>query len=349
MVQQEEVPGSLAEELVTVVVPARNEELFIGACLDSVLAQDHRQLQVIVVDGASSDRTAEIVKGFAERDGRVELLINPEQIIPVSLNLALGAARGRWLVRVDAHATIPSHYVSTAVAHLTSGRWAAVGGRKDGIGVTPAGRAIAAVMASPFGVGNSTYHYGTRPQTVEHVPFGAYSVEVARRLGGWNPNLRVNQDFEFDYRLRLAGHEILFDPRLTIEWRCRQNVPDLYRQYHRYGRGKVRVARLHPQSMRMRHLAAPGLVALLAAAAGTAPRRPGVAAVLVSPYALLLAVATARVRQDLDDDARRWVAPAFMAMHVGWGVGFWQALGGVLGEYVRTDEEGLHPGSVRRS
>jgi succinoglycan biosynthesis protein ExoA len=332
MSQQDEVADAGAEELVTVVVPARNEELFIGACLDSVLAQDHRRLQVVVVDGASTDRTAEIVKAYAERDSRIELLVNPEQIIPVSLNLALAAARARWLVRVDAHATVPAHYVSTAVAHLRSGRWAAVGGRKDGVGVTPAGRAIAAVMASRFGVGNSTYHYGTQPQTVEHVPFGAYSVEVARRLGGWNPDLRVNQDFEFDYRVRAAGNEILFDPRLTIDWHCRQSVPDLYRQYRRYGRGKVRVAQLHPRSLRLRHLAAPALVAVLAAAVVTAPRRPAAAAVLASPYAALLGVATVRVRQDLDDEARLWVAPAFVGMHLGWGVGFWQG----AAEIIRT-------------
>jgi len=318
------------QELVTVVVPARDEEAHLEACLDSILAQDHRALQVVVVDGASTDRTAEIVRARAARDSRVELLTNPQGIIPVSLNLALAAARGRWLVRVDAHSAVPPHYVSTAVDLLQSGRWAAVGGRKDGVGVTPAGRAVAAVMASRFGVGNSTYHYGTQPQEVEHVPFGAYSVEVARELGGWDPRLTVNQDFEFDHRLRAAGHHLLFDPRLTIDWHCRQSVPGLYRQYRRYGRGKVRVARLHPESLRPRHLAAPALVTLLAAAGIAARRRPAAAAALAAPYAVLLGAATARVRRDLDDEARPWVAPAFVAMHVGWGVGFWYGVGDLL-------------------
>lgn len=313
-------------DLVTVVIPARDEERNIEACVESVLRQDYRNLQVIVVDGASHDCTPDIVKEIAERDPRVELLHNPAGIIPVSLNLALAAARGPWLVRIDAHATVPPEYVGIAVQHLRTGRWGGVGGRKDGVGFTPAGRAVAAAMASPFGVGNSTYHYGSSVQTVEHVPFGAYPVAVARELGGWDEALRVNQDFEFDYRVRLSGRELLFDPRLVIDWHCRQSVPDLYRQYRRYGQGKVKVAAKHPSSLRLRHFAAPALVASCATAALVAPRRPRLAAAAVAPYALAVAAATARTAPAVDPDARRHLPGAFVAMHAGWGIGFWSGV-----------------------
>ena len=78
-------------------------------------------MQIIVVDGASTDGTADIVRHYAERDPRVELLHNPRAIVPISLNLAARAARGRWFVRIDAHATVPPDYVSTAVGHLFAG------------------------------------------------------------------------------------------------------------------------------------------------------------------------------------------------------------------------------------
>lgn len=314
------------DELVTVVVPARDEEAFIDRCLDSVLAQTHRALQVIVVDGASTDGTATRVRERARRDPRVELLINPDEIIPVSLNLALAAARARWIVRVDAHATVPPTYVATALDRLRSGRWAAVGGRKDGVGVTPAGEAIAVAMASPFGVGNSAYHYATDAREVEHVPFGAYAVEIARELGGWDERLTVNQDFEFDHRLREAGHRILLDPKMTIHWHCRQSIADLFRQYRRYGWGKIAVVRLHPGSLKVRHLAAPALVGSWAAAlALMLGGRRRAAASLVLPYAIGLGVASARVGEQLEDRASKLrVPPAFIAMHAGWGWGFWQ-------------------------
>lgn len=322
-------------DLVTVVIPARNEERFIESCVDSVLAQDERNLQVIVVDGASTDRTADLVKELSTQDNRLELLHNPDAIIPKSLNLALAQARGRWLVRIDAHATVPPDYVSRAVAHLRTGKWGGAGGRKDGVGITPAGKAIAAAMASPFGVGNSTYHYGTAPQVVDHVPFGAYPTDLVRRLGGWDEALAVNQDFEFDWRLRQAGHEILFHPELRIDWHCRQSVPDLFRQYRRYGSGKVKVAEKHPASVRLRHLAAPGLVLWLTAAGIASIRRPRVAVAAVAPYVTAVAVASGATSRHVDRGSRRWLPAAFAAMHVGWGIGFWTGVLRLVGGMIR--------------
>jgi glycosyltransferase involved in cell wall biosynthesis/GT2 family glycosyltransferase len=326
--------GHLAGVLVTVIIPARNEERFIDSCLDAVLAQDLPSVQVIVVDGDSDDATAAIVTARAALDDRVELISKPARIIPVSLNLALGAARGNYLVRIDAHTTVPPDYVRWAVGHLRTGRWGGVGRRKDGVGVTPAGVAVAAAMASRFGIGGSTYRHGTAVQPVEHIPFGAYPTALVRSLGGWDERLAVNQDFEFDVRVREAGHQLLFDPELVIHWPCRQSVPDLFRQYRRYGRGKVRVAWLHPRSLRVRHLTAPALVVLLAAAAGVVPRRPRLAFAALVPYLSAIGLASARTASPLRRMARPYVPAVFVAMHVGWGVGFWQ---GVL-QLLRGDQ-----------
>lgn len=314
----------MSEELVTVVVPARDEERAIGATLESLRAQDYRTLQILVVDGGSTDDTVALVEKHAADDPRVELLHNPRHTIPVSLNIALAAARGRWLVRMDAHSTVDPGYVSAAVARLREGRWGGVGGRKDGVGTTPAGKAIAAALGSRFGVGGSIYHHGVEEQEVDHIPFGAYPTELVRQLGGWDENLVANEDFEFDHRLRATGAVLLFDPALRIAWQSKQSLGELYRQYHRYGRGKVDVARLHPGSLRPRHLLPPLLVPYLAAAAAAASRRPAMAAAMVAPYAAALAVASAGTARRLDDpEARRLVPAAFLAMHVGWGLGAW--------------------------
>src|SRR5439155_11936815 len=156
-----------------------------------------------------------------------------------------------------AHSASPPGYVEHAVELLRPGRWGGVGGRKDAVGHTAAGHAIAAVMASRFGVGNSVYHHGTASRTVDHVAFGSYPIARLRELGGWNERLVANEDFELDHRLRRKGFELLFDPSLRIAWDCRQSICDLFRQYRRYGRGKTDVARLHPQSMKPTHMLPP--------------------------------------------------------------------------------------------
>jgi len=312
------------DDLVSVAVPARNEERTIGATLDALRAQDYRQLQIIVVDGGSTDGTAAVVARHAAEDPRIELLDSPKQTIPAGLNVALEHARGRWLVRMDAHSTVGPEYVGAAVARLREGRWGGVGGRKDGVGTSPAGRAIAAALGSRFGVGGSLYHHGRAEQEVDHIPFGAYPTDLVRRLQGWDERLEANEDFEFDYRLRSSGATLLFDPALQISWRSKQTLADLYRQYLRYGRGKMDVLLLHPRSARPRHLLPPLLVAYLAATAAIGLRRPVLAAALAGPYAAALAAASARTAGTLDDPrARRLVPDAFLAMHVGWGLGVW--------------------------
>lgn len=314
-------------ELVTVMIPAYNEEQFIGRCLDSVRQQDYRNLQIVVVDGCSTDGTEEQVRARMAEDDRIELVSNPRRIIPVALNLAAQAARGRWLVRVDAHSSVEATYVSQAVARLSEGRWGGVGGRKDGVGQTTAGRAIAAALGSRFGVGNSMYHHGTTAQEVDHIPFGSYPVALIRELGGWDEGLPANEDFEFDYRLRQAGHRLLLDPEITIKWHSRQSIPDLFRQYYRYGQGKVDVAWKHPESMSARHVLPPAFVAYVALAAAASLPRPRRLGIALAPYALALAAATVQTGRTLGTPAERaLVAPAFLAMHIGWGAGFWRGV-----------------------
>lgn len=325
--------GGVDHDLVTVVIPCRNEEDFIDVCLESVQQQTYQNIEIIVVDGMSDDRTREILAERASHDPRLRMLDNPARIVSPGLNAALADAQGRWLVRIDAHCAVPTDYVERVIRHLQTGKYGGVGGLKLGVGQTTAGRAIAAAMASPIGVGNSKYHHGDEAQTVEHVPFGAYPVALARELGGWDESVVVNQDFEFDHRVTAAGKPILFDPEVVISWHCRQSLPDLFRQYRRYGRGKSVVTRLHPDSVRPRHLIPAAFVAGLALLALPAALVPVIAririGVLGSYSAVLIAGAASARSTDggpLTRRERALVALAFATMHVGQGVGFWTGL-----------------------
>lgn len=320
---------------VTVIVPARNERTTIDACLDSILAQEGVDLEVVIVDNDSTDGTGELLDARAANDPRVRVVHNPTPSIPASLNMAVAAARGEWLVRVDAHSTIPPGYVAHAVARLAEGRWAGVGGRKIAVGRSPVGRAVAAVLNSPLAVGGSVYHYGTEETVVDHVPFGAYRTSTVRELGGWNESIPNNEDFEFDQRLRRRG-ELLFDPRLEIAWNSRETIGQLLAQYRRYGRGKPEVALRHPGSVKVRHLAPPALVVWLSGAALLALRRPTLAAAAVAPYAAAVAVATATISRSAGPGtSRRAIPAALVVMQVGWGLGFWQGTGELVRDRLR--------------
>lgn len=323
-------PGRAEHPEVTVVVPARNELASIDACLDSVLAQDGVSFEVVVVDNGSTDGTTERLAARMAADSRLSVLSNHEPSIPASLNLAVAAARGQWLVRVDAHSTIPPGYLARAVTRLAERRWVGVGGRKVAVGHSSVGRAIAAVLNSRLAVGGSVYHWGTTETVVDHVPFGAYPIDLVRRLGGWDETVLNNEDFEFDQRLRQHG-ELLFDPALEIDWNVRESIAGLFRQYRRYGRGKPAVALRHPDGVRVRHLAPPTLVLWLAGAAVTSVRWPRWAGTAVAPYMLAVGAASAAIIRGAPEGTdRRAVPAALVAMQVGWGLGFWEGAADLL-------------------
>ena len=157
---------------------------------------------------------------------------------------------------------------------------ASVGGWVHPEGSGPWGRATAAALESPLGVGHPLkWRRPDRPgrQDVEHVPFGCFRADRLRAVGGWREDLEANEDFELDHRLRKAGGRIVFDPAVSIVYRPRETLRGLVSQYWRYGRAKAVVLAGAPTSLQPRQLAPPALIATVALAAaptGTAPSAP---------------------------------------------------------------------------
>lgn len=109
---------------VSVIVPARNEEHNIGECLESLVGQDYPNLEIVVVDDRSEDRTAAIVEEFVRRDGRVRLVRNGE--LPAgwtgkNFALEMGAKAANnpeWLLFVDADTRHAPTNVSQAMTYV---------------------------------------------------------------------------------------------------------------------------------------------------------------------------------------------------------------------------------------
>jgi succinoglycan biosynthesis protein ExoA len=325
-----------ARPRVTVLMPVRNEERHVVAAIQSVLGQSERSIEVLVIDGMSTDATVDLAHSL--HDDRVRVLSNPRRTIPCALNVGLAAARGDFVARVDAHSTVNESYLSRALAALDADlAVAAVGGKRLGVARTPTGRAIAAALASPFGVGNSINHYATQAQDTDHASFAMTRIGVARAVGGWDENMTVNEDVDFDHRILALGHRIRFDPDMEIHWQVRETLPELARQYRRYGRGKAAMVRKNGMSaVRLRHLVAPSLIGALAVAAAAAVAgRPRIAAAIVMPYAIGILAATARTVSRPDDQASDGqasavpaptLAAAFVTMHTTWGFGFLEGI-----------------------
>jgi len=104
--------------LVSVVIPAYNEEKDIGECLNSLTRQSYKQIEVIVIDDGSSDGTREIVKKFK----KFKLMEGQHKGPGFSRNLGAKKARGEILVFVDADMVFPKNYVEKLTFPIRKGK-----------------------------------------------------------------------------------------------------------------------------------------------------------------------------------------------------------------------------------
>jgi succinoglycan biosynthesis protein ExoA len=257
-----------AQESVSVVIPCYNEANFIGKVLENLADQyESDRYEIIVVDGRSEDRTREKIQSFkaTRPDLSVVLVDNPARKIPAALNLGIAAACGKIIARMDAHAIPSEGYVRRCVRVLNNKNVGVVGMPCH---VLPAadtllGKAIASAVSHPFGIGDAKYRLREAEadqEAVDTVAFACFRKSLWQELGGYNESLPTNEDYDFNYRVRLAGREVILDRSGHCDYFARSTLQGLATQYRRYGGWKARMIRLHPRSMKLRHLVAPVFV-----------------------------------------------------------------------------------------
>ena len=90
------------DKLVSVIIPAYNAEKYIGACLDSVISQTYKNIEIVVVNDGSSDRTKEIIENYAEKDKRIKLISTENGGVSRARNIGIDNSKGEFFTFVDA-------------------------------------------------------------------------------------------------------------------------------------------------------------------------------------------------------------------------------------------------------
>ncbi len=315
-----------ARSSVSVVIPAKNEARTITRCLEGVVASLPADGEVIVVDGASSDATRQLVLTFAERDPRVRLVHNPTGITPRGLNAGIRASVGTVVVRMDAHSRPPANYIPRLLALLqATGAWN-VGGIQVREGEGVMGRAVAAATSSPIGIGDSAL-LTDQSGRVETVYLGCWPRWVFDRVGLFDEELERNQDDEHNDRILEAGGLIYCDPTVRIAYQARSTLRALFRQYRQFGTWKVRVFQKHPRALRMRHVVPAAWVAFLNVGLVSAVASPAARVVLVSgvgAYGLIIGREARRLSKA--DTPTSAIFAALATIHAAYGLGLWWGL-----------------------
>jgi glycosyltransferase involved in cell wall biosynthesis len=324
---------------VTVIMPTYNEASLVAECLTSVI--EDPSLEVLVVDGGSTDATRDIVTRLMPRFPGLRLLDNPRRTAASAMNLGLAHATGRIIVRLDAHSVYPPGYVRRLTAALDEHGADVAGGvilsvpRRQ----TAFGRAVAASLTNRWVMGNTSFRVGGgEVRVVDTVPFGCWRADTLRQAGGFNESLHRSQDYDLSQRLKRTGAKIILIPDVLIEYHARSGMYEnvRYNYWNGYWVGYPVVAA--GVRFAVRHFVAASAcvlaVALVVVSLLVSSPWP---LLLGAPYLVVLAMsAAAAARAGLA--VALWLPPITFATHLLYGLGTFHGLGAGLVERLRRPE-----------
>ncbi len=307
---------------VTIAMPAYNEEAYIEACIRSVQAQDYPadQIEILIADGRSTDRTREILARLAEADPRIRTVDNPARLQAAGLGLLVKEATGDVIVRMDVHAEYATDYVRQCVEALERTGAENVGGAQRAKAKTFFQRALCAALESPLGVGGAKYRSSEAEGYVDTVFLGAFRRKVFETIGLWDPGAITNEDAELNQRILDAGGQIYLSRDIVVHYFPRDSFKKLAKQYYKYGRGRARTLLKLGTVPTLRPFG-PFLMVSGAAAMLMFPPAWPLLPAAVATYALVTGAEAVRVGKHLGPAAIPTVWAMFPTLHVSHGVG----------------------------
>lgn len=243
---------------VSVVIPSKNEDKFIGLCLDSFINNDYPKdrLEILIVNGQSTDNTKKIAEIYVKKYPYFRVLENPRQITPAGLNVGIKASKGKIVIVASGHATYEKSYISKCVKYSIEHKADNVGGVTKNIPAknTYIAKAIALSLSSVFGAGNSHFRTGVKDFKWVDAVFGCcYRREIFDKIGFYNEKFIRSQDMEFNLRLKKSGGKILLAPDIITYYYPSSSLKDFWKKNFGDGVWATYPIKLTKTRLKLRH------------------------------------------------------------------------------------------------
>lgn len=252
---------------VAVVIPTLNEEKFIARCLDSVISQSYpfADMDVMVIDGGSRDRTKRIVEGYIQKYSNIRFINNPGRIQSIAFNIGVNNSDAPYIVRLDAHAIYSKVYIERCIKKFSADA-GLLGCSPEHIGnvggvwsIHPQHSGLVAESSailnqSRFGIGGAAFRVGAPAGFVDTVPFGCFPRKVINQIGGMREDLPRGEDNEFNSRIRKAGYKIYLDPEIVCTYFSRDTLKANMKQMYANGESIGHLFYVDRESIGLRHL-----------------------------------------------------------------------------------------------
>jgi len=318
--------------VLSIVIPVLDEARDIGRILDELRRQTAPTggFEVLVADGGSTDATREIVADRARGWPELRLLENPRRLSSAGRNVGARAARGRYVLFLDGHCTLPRADYLRRTVELFETTGAACLCRPqplDRIAESAGARAISAARHSWLGHNPGSDIYGGAPGFTDPRSAGAaYRRACIDHLGGYDERFDACEDVEFNHRVAAAGMTAYRHPDLSVPYRPRSSLPALWRQMLRYGRGRARLFARHPGCVSWPLVLISAFVVAIPVVLFASGPRAALALAAVSLAGWFLVVGVESLRLSGFTTAAVRTVLAFGVIHAGLAAGFWRGL-----------------------
>jgi cellulose synthase/poly-beta-1,6-N-acetylglucosamine synthase-like glycosyltransferase/peptidoglycan/xylan/chitin deacetylase (PgdA/CDA1 family) len=229
---------------VAVLVPAYNEEAGIGGTLRSLLASTHRQLQIIVIDDGSSDRTVEIASEYAARDPRVQVICQPNAGKAAALNHGLKYTRCPYVVMVDSDTVFEADAIQRLIQPLAHPAVGAVSGNtKVGNRKRFLGRWQHLEYVFGFNLDRRMFEVLECMTTVPGA-IGAFRLDALMGVGGLSEDT-LAEDTDLTMALWRAGWRVVYEEKAIAWTEVPTSLRQLWRQRYRWCYGTLQAMWKH--------------------------------------------------------------------------------------------------------
>ncbi|HOJ94309.1 MAG TPA: glycosyltransferase family 2 protein, partial [Fervidobacterium nodosum] len=223
-----------------------------------LLRQEYEDIEIIVIDGMSTDETRNIVQRYVKCfPEKVKLIENAKVYTPSGLNIGIRNSSGEYVMIASGHASYSKNYIKECVKAIESGECDIAGGVVEVLPRSESKKAlaIAEILKHPFGIGGARYKLGAVEKTyVDTVAYGVYKREVFEKVGLFNENLIRNQDIEFNLRLKGSGYRIMLIPQARAYYFARDKYKELWKNNFSNGFWVTYSKKFAENPYRLRHL-----------------------------------------------------------------------------------------------
>lgn len=222
---------------ISIIIVARNEEENLVDVLNDVSLQDypHNLIDVILIDSISEDKTKKIMLDYKKKSdfNRVLVLNNPGKILSKGWNLGIESSSTDLVVRIDAHASIPSNFITENVKVIINGERASGGARPNILSPNDKSKWQETLLLSEsslFGSSIAPYRNSKEKKYVNSIFHGVYDKKIFEEVGLLNPRLGRTEDNEIHYRMREAGIKLAYNPTIISYQFVRSSLKKMIRQ-----------------------------------------------------------------------------------------------------------------------